>query len=136
MLGRMLAALAGLLAIGATVAVISPELTALVIVVVTVLTFLLAVVIAGVAIAPIVAVRSLRRRRLVLPPPWWLAVALVVGAVIVFPVNDRYYPEREWAAVRSQVGLCDGVLPLSELVQNRLAGDRYARWYYAGGCND
>ena len=89
----MLAALVALLAIGATAAVIPPELTA-------------------------------------------LAIALVVGAAIVFPVHDRYYPERQWAAAGSQVGLCDGVLPLSEFVQNRLADDRYARWYYVGGCND
>jgi hypothetical protein len=133
---RMLAALAVLLAIGATAAVIAPELTALAIAVVTGLTFVLAVVIAGVLIAPVVVAGALRRGRVRSPPTWWLAIALVAGAAIVFPVHDRYYPEREWAAVGSQVGLCDGVLPLSEFVQNRLADDRYARWYYVGGCND
>ena len=132
----MLAALAVTLAIGATVATALPELTALVIPVLTVLTLLLAVAIAGVLIAPVVATRSLRRRKFAPPVTWWLAVVLAVGAVIVFPVNDRYYTERDWAAARSQVGLCDGVVPLAELVQNRLAGDRYASWYYTGGCND
>ena len=102
----------------------------------TVLTVFLAVVIAGVLIAAVAAVCSLRRGRLVSPGAWWLAVALVVGAVIVFPMNDRYYPECARAVVGSQVGLCDGVLPLAELLQNRLANDRYARWYYTGGCND
>jgi hypothetical protein len=132
----LLAALAGLLAIGATAAVIPPELTALVIVVVTPLTFVLAVLIAGVLVAPVVAVRSLRRGRLVVPPARWLAGALVIGAALVFPVHDHFYRERESAAMASQVGLCDGVLPLSEFVQNRLADDRYARLFYVGGCND
>ena len=132
----MLAALVALLAIGATAAVIPPELTALAIVVLTVLTFVIAAVIAGMLVAPVVAVGSIRRGQLEWPQAWWLAIALIAGAAIVFPVHDRYYPEREWAAAGSQVGLCDGVLPLSEFVQNRLADDRYARWYYVGGCND
>jgi hypothetical protein len=135
-LDGMLAALVVLLAIGAIAAVIPPELTALAIAVVTGLTFLLAVVIAGVLVAPVVAVSSIRRGQLEWPQAWWLAIALVAGAAIVFPVHDRYYPERQWAAVGSQVGLCNGGLPLSEFVQNRLADDRSARWHYIGGCND
>jgi hypothetical protein len=132
----MLVALVALLAIGAIAAVIPPELTALAIAALTVLTSVIAAVIVGVLIAPVVVVGSIRRGQLESSQAWLLAIALVTGAAIVFPMHDRYYPEREWAAVGSQVGLCDGVLPLSEFVQNRLADDRYARWYYVGGCND
>jgi hypothetical protein len=93
----MLVALVALLAIGAIAAVIPPELTALAIAALTVLTSVIAAVIVGVLIAPVVVVGSIRRGQLESSQAWLLAIALVTGAAIVFPMHDRYYPEREWA---------------------------------------
>jgi hypothetical protein len=129
----MLAALAVLLAIGTSAATVQSQLTAVVIPVLTALTFLLAVVLAAVLIAPVVAVRSLRQGRVVAPATWSLAAVLVVGAVMVY---GHFYTDRQWATVGSQVGLCSGVMPLAEVVQNRVAHDRYAPWNSIGGCND
>ena len=61
---------------------------------------------------------------------------LGIGAALVFPVGDVFYTSRDRAADGSNVGRCDGVLPVVEAVENRLAGDRYARWSYVRACLD
>ncbi len=68
---RMLVALVALLAIGAIAAVIPPELTALAIAALTVLTSVIAAVIVGVLIAPVVVVGSIRRGQLESPQAWF-----------------------------------------------------------------
>jgi len=120
----MLAALAGALTIGAIVAVIAPELSLLAAVFAAALAFVAALAIAALLLAvPVLA----RRRR---PPASWIAIALAIGAALVFPVNASFTTESEGE------GSCNGVLPLGEQVQNQLAGDSYATFYYVAGCED
>jgi hypothetical protein len=126
---RPVAALAGALAIGAIVAVIPPELSLLAAAFSAALAFVVALVIAALLLALAAGGRALARRP-ARPPASWVAIALVIGAAVVFPVNAGFTTEP-----RSE-GSCNGVLPLGELVQNRLAGDDHATFYYVAGCED
>jgi hypothetical protein len=93
---RMLAALAGLLAIGATAASVATEMTALAIPVITALAFLLAFAVAAVLVAPGVTARFVRRGRLVPPATWRLAVVLAIGVVIVSQSTTASTPSTTW----------------------------------------
>ena len=124
---RMLAALAGALTIGAIVAIIPPELSLLAAVFAAALAFVAALVIAALLLAVPVAARALTRRP-ARPPASWVAIALAIGAAVVFPVSAGF------TRVPDAEGSCEGVLPLGELVQNRLTGDSYAAWIYVASC--
>jgi hypothetical protein len=59
-------------------------------------------------------------------------VALVAGALIVFPVHSDFYTDAEGGSV----GRCSGILPLSQLAYHRVADETYGELYYFASCDD
>ena len=94
-----------------------------------------ALAIAALLVAPVVAVRAFGGRP-ARPPNGVIAAALVAGGLVTFPVCSNFYESARAAAEGGGVGYCGGVLPLSQVVHNRVADEPYGRLYYFAGCDD
>jgi hypothetical protein len=84
----------------------------------------------------IAAVLALVARALRAPQSVAVAVALVVGGLLVLPVHDDFYTDARSAAEGGGVGRCSGILPLSQFVHSSFAEEPYARLYYFASCDD
>jgi hypothetical protein len=130
--GRVVAALAAVLACGAVVAVLEdPNADAGFAVFAFVLSWLAALVIAAVLLVPVVVVRRIGR-----PSAGALAAALVAGGLVTFPVYAHFYEDASLAAEGGGVGACHGILPLAQLVRYGVADETYGGLYYFASCND
>ena len=95
-----------------------------------------AMVAALLAALAIAAVLALLARAFRAPPSLAVAVSLVVGGLIVFPVHADFYTDERSAAEGGGVGRCSGILPLSQVVHYSFAEEPYARLYYFASCDD
>jgi hypothetical protein len=130
--GRMVAALAAALGLGAIVAAFASDAPAGFAPVATVVSLLVAIVIAALLVAGVVAIRALAGRRADVPRGLVIAAALAAGGLVVFPVHSsNFYTEEA-----GEAGDCEGVLPLAQALQNRVADDAYAPVSYFAGCED
>jgi hypothetical protein len=84
----------------------------------------------------IAAVVTLLARAFRAPQSRAVAVALVIGGLIVFPVHARFYEDPSFEAEGGSVGRCSGILPLSQLVYYKVADETYRDLYYFAGCED
>jgi ABC-type glucose/galactose transport system permease subunit len=126
--GRMVAVLAVALCFGGVVAAVAnpgKELGAAF--------AMIAAILAALAIA---AVLTLLARAFRAPLSRAVAVALVVGGLIVFPVHAYFYTDASFEAEGGSVGRCSGILPLSQLVYYGFANETYGDLYYFASCND
>jgi hypothetical protein len=126
--GRMVAVLAVALCFGGVVAALAnpgKELGAA-----------FAMIAAFLAALAIAAVLVLAARVFRAPQTAAIAVALVVGGLIVYPVHTHFYTDARFAAEGGSVGRCSGILPLSQLVYNNVADETYGDLYYFASCED
>jgi hypothetical protein len=126
--GRMVAALAVALCFGGIVAALAnpgKELGAA-----------YAMVAAFLAALAIAAVLTLLARAFRAPRSRAVAMALVVGGLIVYPVHARFYEDATFEAEGGSVGRCSGILPLSQLVYHGFAEETYGELYYFASCDD
>jgi hypothetical protein len=126
----LLAILAAVLAAGTAAAMRAQTQDTGIAIVFGVVLFVLAVVLAGAIVLPIMALRRLLGHEVL--PPWPVyAAALIVSAALVFPVYGTFTRSDPADAG----GGCSGIMPLPEALQNEFAGGRPARFYVAA-CAD
>ena len=94
---------------------------------------LVAAFVAALAIAAVLALAGVALRA---PRGAAVAVALLAGGLIVFPVHGHFYTDEEFAAEGGSVGRCSGILPLSQFVYHRIADETYGDLYYFASCDD
>jgi hypothetical protein len=135
--GRLVAALAVVLAGGAVVTTVAdPHYGVGWAALVLFVSLLGAVLIAAVLLVPGVVVRDLRGRRPLRPGARACALALAVGGAVTFPVSADFDTDASAARADGGTGACSGSLPLAEAVQNRLTGFPYSRVFYLASCDD
>ncbi len=127
----MLAVLAAVLLFGGLLAVISSSGVSMSFgLPLAVVAWFVAVAIAGVLVAPVALVRRGR------PPRPVVAAALLLGGLLVFPVNGSFYTDRGWARENAPDGNCSGLLVLPEAIQNHFTDDAHARFAVGEFCED
>jgi hypothetical protein len=134
--GRMVAALAVALCFGAVVASLAAATPGGFVVFAAVSSFVGAIVIAAVLTGAVVAVQALWTRSLTPPAAPVLAVALIAGGLVMYPVHMHFYQDAEAAAEGGPTGSCTGVLTLAQVLRNTIEDEAYGEISYFASCED